>query len=74
MNSDSDSDWESMPEAPPVTNIKSIDKNSHSQQKDNGQIERANIIAQEAAVKHHSRNNQQCLEESIQDDRTCVKT
>ena len=76
MNSDSDSDWDRMSEAPHITNTSAIDNlnkyppplannpetrnkinsqrhsNSHTQQAQTYDMERANIIAQEAAVKH----------------------
>ena len=77
MNSDSDSDWDSMSEAPPITNNNAIDNNpsplkknqetrnkinsqqhfaTHSNsQTENYDREKANIIAQKAAVKHWNR-------------------
>ena len=91
MNSDTDSDWDSMSEAPPTTNNKSIDvidkypppltnnpetrskinsqqySKSHTQQTQNYDKESAKIIAQQAAVKHHSRYNQQNMEQRVQD-------
>ena len=43
---------------------------SHTKQTDNNNIERANIISQEGAGKHHLRNHEQ----SIQDDQVPVKS